>query len=282
MPINRPAAAALDARSLLPATKTEQIIEAFDKLQIGSALEINEETDPRALRNEMAQLRPGRFSWDARNLGGNRWTVRLERIDENAEGEAFLAHVAAFTSAKAGTLKELAAQMSERAYRAGDTIFDEGEAWPYLGIVKNGKIIYTLLSPDGKTHTIGERLTHDTLNESGTFDTGGATTRAEALTDATIVTLPSEAVIHAARSDAELALGFLIAVVAGATPLDRYDRRPRLCPRAYSVSQSFCSATRARRSEWRAVFPASKIFRRRRSPQRPERSAIWPHARSCV
>lgn len=211
MPINRPAAAALDARSLLPATKTEQIIEAFDKLQIGSALEINEETEPRALRNEMAQLRPGRFSWDARNRGGNRWAVRLERIDENAEGEAFLAHVAAFTSAKAGTLKELAAQMSERAYRAGDTIFDEGEAWPYLGIVKNGKIIYTLLSPDGKTHTIGERLTHDTLNESGTFDTGGATTRAEALTDATIVTLPSEAVIHAARSDAELALGFLIA-----------------------------------------------------------------------
>src|SRR6185437_2921278 len=65
--------------------------------------------------------------------------------------------------------------------------------------------------PDGKTHTIGERLTHDTLNESGVFDGGGATTRAEALTDATIVTLPSEAVIHAARNDAELALGFLIA-----------------------------------------------------------------------
>ncbi len=101
--------------------------------------------------------------------------------------------------------------MSERSYRSGETIFDEGEMWPYLGIVKSGKIIYTLLSPDGKTHTIGERLTHDTLNESGTFDGGGATTRAEALTDATIVTLPSEALIHAARNDAELALGFLIA-----------------------------------------------------------------------
>ena len=123
-----------------------------------------------------------------------------------------------FTSAKGGTVKELAAQMGERSYRAGETIFDEGEAWPYLGIVKSGKVIYTLLSPDGKTHTIGERLTHDTLNESGTFDGGGATTRAEALTDATIVTLPSEAVIHAARSDAELALGFLDRIVASASP----------------------------------------------------------------
>ena len=209
--MNRPAAITLDARSLPAASKTESILEGFDKLQIGTALEINEESDPRALRNEMTQLRPGRFSWDARNLGGQRWTIRLERIDENADGETFLQHVPQFTQAKASTIKELAGQMSERSYKSGDTIFDEGETWPYLGIVKNGKTIYTLLSPDGKTHTIGERLTHDTLNESGVFDGGGATTRAEALTDATIVTLPSEAVMHAIRNDAELALGFLIA-----------------------------------------------------------------------
>jgi CRP/FNR family transcriptional regulator, cyclic AMP receptor protein len=211
MPITRTAAITLDARSLSPATKAEQILEAFDKLQVGGALDINEESDPRALRNEMTQLRPGRFSWDARNLGGNRWTIRLERIDEHADGETFLAHVPQFTQAKASTIKELAGQMSERSYKSGDTIFDEGEIWPYLGIVKSGKVIYTLLSPDGKTHTIGERLTHDTLNESGTFDGGGATTRSEALTDATAVTLPSEAVMHAIRNDAELALGFLIA-----------------------------------------------------------------------
>lgn len=211
MPINRSAAITLDARSLSPASKTEQILDSFDKLQLGGALEINEESDPRALRNEMTQLRPGRFSWDARNLGGSRWTIRLERIDENADGEAFLQHVQQFTQAKSTTIKELSGQIGERSYKSGDTIFDEGEMWPYLGIVKSGKVIYTLLSPDGKTHTIGERLTHDTLNESGVFDGGGATTRAEALTDATVVTLPSEAVMHAIRNDAELALGFLIA-----------------------------------------------------------------------
>jgi CRP/FNR family transcriptional regulator len=211
MPVNRQAAITLDARSLPAATKTEQILEAFDKLTMGAILEINEETDPRALRNEMAQLRPGRFSWDARNLGSNRWTVRLERIDEHADGEVFLQHVVPFGSSKASTIKELANQMSERSFRAGDAIFDEGEIWPYIGIVKSGKAILTLLSPDGKTHTIGERLTHDTLNESGSFDGGGATTRAEALTDVTIVTLPSEAFMHACRNDAELALGFLIA-----------------------------------------------------------------------
>ena len=209
--MNRPAAITLDARSLPDATKTEQILDAFDKLTIGAILEINEETDPRALRNEISQLRTGRFSWDSRNLGSNRWTVRLERIDENAEGESFLQHVPPFATAKASTIRELGGQLSERSFRAGDTIFDEAEMWPYIAILRTGKVILTLLSPDGKTHTIGERLTHDTLNESGVFDGGGTTTRAEALTDATIVTIPSEAVLHACRNDAELALGFLAA-----------------------------------------------------------------------
>ena len=207
--MNRPAAITMDARALQPANRTEQILDAFDKLALNSILELNEESDPRALRNELSQLRPGKFSWDARNLGSNRWTIRVERVDENAEPEAWLQHVAPFASAKAATLRDLARQMTERTYRAGETIFDEGEVWPYLGIVKSGKVILTLLSPDGKTHTLGERLTHDTLNDSGTFDQGGATTRTEALTDATIVTIASEAVLHACRNDAELALGFL-------------------------------------------------------------------------
>jgi CRP/FNR family transcriptional regulator, cyclic AMP receptor protein len=210
MPFSRPAAITLDARSLSPATRTEQILEGFDKLQLGGTMEIVEETDPRALRNEMMQLRPGRFSWDARNYGGNRWTVRLERVDENADVESFLQKVPPFSPARAATIKDLASQTNERSYEAGDTIFDEGEVWPYLGVVRSGKIIYTLLSPDGKTHTIGERLPQDTMNESGTFDGGGATTRSEALTQATLLTIPSEAVLHACRNDAELALGFLV------------------------------------------------------------------------
>lgn len=213
--MQRPPAATLDARSLSPTNKTEHIIEAFDRLSVGSLLEINEESDPRALRNELSQLRPGKFSWDSRNLGSNRWTVRLERIDENAEGEAFLQHVPPFASAKTTTIHDLAGQMSERSFKAGETIFDEGEMWPYLGIVKHGKVILTLLSPDGKTHTLGERLTHDTLNDSGAFDQGGATTRAEALTDATLVTIPSEAILHACRNDAELAVGFLASASQG-------------------------------------------------------------------
>ena len=199
----------LDSRTLPTTNRNVLILEAFDRLPVGGILELNEESDPRALRNEILQQRAGRFSWDARNFGSGRWTIRLERIDEHADNATFLSHSPPFSNAKATTISELAATVSERSYKPGETIFDEGEMWPYLGFVRSGKVVYTLLSPDGKTHTLGERLTHDSLNESGTFDGGGATTRAEALTDCALVLLPREAVMHACRNDAELALGFL-------------------------------------------------------------------------
>ena len=207
----RPATVTLDARTLAPAQRSAQILEAFDRLPLGGILELSDESDPRALRNEFAQFRPGRFAWDSRNLGSGRWTVRLERIDERADAETFLSHCAPFANAKAETIKQLATASAERRFKHGETIFDEGEMWPYLGFVREGKIVYTLLSPDGKTQALGERLVFDPLNETGVFDGGGATTRAEALTDAAIIAIPSEAVVHAARNDAELALGFLAA-----------------------------------------------------------------------
>ncbi|MDQ2857891.1 MAG: helix-turn-helix domain-containing protein [Candidatus Eremiobacteraeota bacterium] len=185
------------------------VLEAFDRLQLGGILELPEESDPRALRNEFLQHRPGRFSWDARNLGSGRWTVRIERIDEHADIATFLSHCTPFANAKAATIRELAANATERSYKQSEAIYDEGELWPYLAFVRTGKIVYTLLSPDGKTHALGERLPLDPLNETGTFDGGGATTRAEALTDCSIVLLPTEAVLHEIRNDAELAIGFL-------------------------------------------------------------------------
>jgi len=211
MPASRTPAITIDARALPATNRSARIFEAFDKLPIGGVVELNEEADPRSLRNEFAQSRPGRFSWDARNLGSGRWTIRLERIDERADVATFISHSAPFQNAKQSTIAELAQVATERSFRAGETIYDEGEIWPYLGFVRSGKVVYTLLSPDGKTHSLGERLTHDPLNESGTFDGGGATTRAEALTDCTLVLLPSEAVLHAVRNDAELGLGFLAA-----------------------------------------------------------------------
>jgi CRP/FNR family transcriptional regulator len=209
MATRRAATVTLDSRSLPSTNRSALILDAFDRLQLGGILELGDESDPRALRNEFQQRRPGRFSWDARNLGSGRWTVRIERIDEHADVATFLSHCTAFANARDGTMAELASVAGERTYRAGDLIYDEGEMWPYLAFVRTGKVVYSLLSPDGKTHSLGERLAGDPLNETGTFDGGGSTTRAEALVDCALVVLPTEAVLRSCRNDADVAVGFL-------------------------------------------------------------------------
>jgi CRP-like cAMP-binding protein len=211
MATNRVPAIVLDSRALPSTNRSMIILEAFDKLQLGGILELPDESDPRALHNEFLQHRVGRFSWDARNLGTGHWTIRIERIDEQADVATFLSHSPAFANARAQSVRDLAAAASERQYRQNDTIFDEGEMWPFLAFVRTGKVVLTLLSADGKVHSLGERVAHDSLNETGTFDGGGATTRAEALTDCTIVLLPQEAVLKALHGDGELAIGFLTA-----------------------------------------------------------------------
>ena len=209
--MTKPATVTLDARTIPAAQRSAHILEAFDRLPMGGVLELAEESDPRALRNEFAQYRPGKFAWDARNLGSGHWTVRLERIDERADVETFLSHCAPFGSARPETVRQLSSVATERRYKHGETVFDEGERWPYLGFVREGKTVLTLLSADGKTQALGERLVFDPLNETGVFDGGGATTRVEALTDATVVLIPAEAVQTAVRNDVELAVGFLTA-----------------------------------------------------------------------
>lgn len=196
----------------MPATnRSNAIIEEFDRLPLGGVIELNGESDPRALRNELLQQRAGRFSWDARNLGSGYWVVRIERVDDQADIATFLAQGSAFHQARPETIAALAEVAGERSYRTGETLFDEGEAWPYLGIVRGGRVVLTLLSPEGKTHALGERLAHDTLNDSGVFDGGGATTRAEALSPTALILLPADEVVKACRNDSALALSFLIA-----------------------------------------------------------------------
>jgi CRP/FNR family transcriptional regulator len=210
MATQRVATQTLESRALPTTGRNAVILDAFDKLPVGGILELDDEQDPRALRNEFLQLRAGRFAWQARNRGTGRWTIRLERVDEHADNATFLAHSPAMLNAKPQTIRDLASLATERNYRAGEIIYDEGEVWPYLGLVRSGKVVYSLLSQDGKTTSIGERVAYDSLNETGVFDGGGATTRAEALTATLVVLLPAEAIVNACRTDAELAVGFLV------------------------------------------------------------------------
>ena len=282
MATTRVPAITLDSRTLPTTNRNVIVLEAFDKLQLGGILELPEESDPRALRNEFLQHRPGRFSWDARNQGSGRWTIRIERIDEQADVPTFLSHCTPFANAKAATVRELAAQATERTYKQSETIYDEGELWPYLAFVRTGKVVYTLLSPDGKTHALGERLTHDPLNEIGHLRR-----RRRHLARGSADGLHASCWCRAkpsctpCRNDAELALGFLSR---------RHRRRAVVRSIRSPISRShtclqrvakFLACPTHRRPSGMAPRSAraSKISRRRRSRPPPAPCATWPRAR---
>ena len=55
MPTSRAASIAIDARTLPAHNRSARIFDTFDKLPLGGILELNEESDPRSLRNELQQ-----------------------------------------------------------------------------------------------------------------------------------------------------------------------------------------------------------------------------------
>ncbi|HVA38809.1 MAG TPA: cyclic nucleotide-binding domain-containing protein [Candidatus Dormibacteraeota bacterium] len=202
----------LDMRSLPMSQRHASVVAAFDRLPVGGVLEVSSDNDHKALRAELSARRPLEFLWDARNLGTQRWVIRIERVDASVEDlEHFLSRCAPFAEVQHSVITHVAQTVTERAYRAGETIFDEGEQWEFLGFVRTGRVVYTLLSRDGKMQTLLERFPGDAVNETPVFDGGATVYRCEAMADSTLVLIPREEVLRACRQDAELALAFLVA-----------------------------------------------------------------------
>ncbi|MDE2571971.1 MAG: cyclic nucleotide-binding domain-containing protein [bacterium] len=188
------------------------VVAAFDRLPVGGVLEITSDNDHKALRAELVTRRPAEFLWDARNLGGQHWVIHVERVDASVEDlQHFLSRCAPFAQVLREVIARVAQVATERTYRSGETIFDEGEQWDFLAFVRTGRVVYTLLSRDGKMQTLLERFSGDAINETPVFDGGATLYRCEAMVDTSLVLIPREEVLRACRQDPELAIAFLVA-----------------------------------------------------------------------
>ncbi|TAM86575.1 cyclic nucleotide-binding domain-containing protein [bacterium] len=202
----------IDMRSLPMSARHSSVIAAFDRLPVGGVLELASDNDHKALRADLVMRRPMEFLWDARNMGSQRWVIRIERVDASVEDlEHFLTRCAPFANVSREVIARVVQVATERNYRAGETIFDEGEQWDYLGFVRSGRVVFTLLSRDGKMQTLLERFPGDAVNETPVFDGGSTVYRCEAMADSNLVLIPRDEVLRACRQDPELALSFLVA-----------------------------------------------------------------------
>jgi uncharacterized protein (DUF2249 family)/CRP-like cAMP-binding protein len=189
------------------------ILSAFDGLREGEALLIINDHEPRPLRSEFEELRPGRYLWSTRNLGNELWEVELQRLGAPAQGEntieAVLRRAAAFAAGSVRTRAALAAAAVEKRLAHGDSVFRQGSRWPYVGLVCEGTLAIIASGPGGRQNLLFEILPLEMFGEVQALD-GGST-----LGDATVISaqarialIPVADLSDALALDAALARAF--------------------------------------------------------------------------
>ncbi|MCE4554660.1 DUF2249 domain-containing protein [Roseateles cellulosilyticus] len=70
----------LDLRDLAPRERHPLVFSTFRRLASSQALELVNDHDPSPLREQLAVLWPGRFSWDVLENGPLSWSVRITKL----------------------------------------------------------------------------------------------------------------------------------------------------------------------------------------------------------
>lgn len=118
----------------------------------------------------------------------------------------------------AASVESLARQAVRRTFKAGETIFVEGDPAAGLWVIEQGSVKIYKLSPEGAEHVLHLLGAGNTFNDVGALDGGANPANAAALSDVIVWVLPAEAITHAMLEDSRLALNvvrFLAARVRG-------------------------------------------------------------------
>ena len=71
--------AEIDVRSIPPYQRHQQIFAQVDALQVGQALQIVNDHDPRPLRYQFDDRKAGQFDWSYVESGPQTWRVNIKR-----------------------------------------------------------------------------------------------------------------------------------------------------------------------------------------------------------
>ncbi|MBX3621082.1 MAG: DUF2249 domain-containing protein [Rhizobacter sp.] len=80
--------ARVDVRSIPPRERHPRIFSTFHGLDMGQAMELVNDHDPRPLYYQFQAELPGGFSWDYLEAGPDTWRVRITRLATSASSRA--------------------------------------------------------------------------------------------------------------------------------------------------------------------------------------------------
>lgn len=205
----------LDLRSTPTWERHELVCTAFAELPDGDTLRLIYEYEPRPLRRRFESRFTHQFLWLQRRLAAERWEVALRRIASAGSGESitqFMSRCAIFVGSTESTRESLARAAESRTVRRKTTIAEQEADWPYLGIVRTGKVFAIIGTPSGRDQIWFEALETEVFGNIVFFDGGATIARFATLADpASVLLFPRAAVLQAAENDPHLALALAAA-----------------------------------------------------------------------
>ncbi len=192
------------AARALPRDRDADVVRTFAALRDGESLTLIYDHEPRSLMQQLEESFPESFAWSQRNLGRG-WEVTLRRIDAVPSPDPlarFLERCPFLGSATETTKKTFARVATTRLIAKNKPVALQGVSWPFLGVVRTGRIFAVVSSPEGREQILHDAPPFDVFGETMLFDRGDSIARFCALSEASeVVLLPAEDVAKAMLSD---------------------------------------------------------------------------------
>ncbi|HXM07355.1 MAG TPA: DUF2249 domain-containing protein, partial [Candidatus Acidoferrum sp.] len=207
----------LDLRGTPPSERHGLVCGAFSDLRADESLHLIYDYEPRPLRRRFEKTFSQQFVWAQRRLARERWEISLRKLAAPGDSRStahLMQRCPIFSSCSEATRRALAAVAQSRAVRRKTTIAEQESDWPFLGVVRRGRVFAIVGAPFGRNQILFEAPETEVFGNIVLFDGGATLARFATLSDpADLLLFPRADVLAAAESDSH----FAFALAAAAT-----------------------------------------------------------------
>ncbi|HEY1726806.1 MAG TPA: DUF2249 domain-containing protein [Candidatus Baltobacteraceae bacterium] len=199
----------LDLRSTPSWERHGLVLSAFSDMRDHDTLQVIYEYDPLPLRRRFEDAQAQRYVWLQRRLGSEHWEVSLRKLPASANGSIadFMTRCPIFATAAQSTHAALAFAAQSRVLPRKTIIAEQEASWPFLGVVRKGKVFAIVGTPAGREQILFEALETEVFGNNAILDGGSTFSRFATLSDAAeILLFPKLVVLQFAEADSRFAL----------------------------------------------------------------------------
>lgn len=205
----------LDLRSTPTWERHGLVCGAFADLRDEETLHLIYDYEPRPLRRRFESTFSHRFVWTQRRLARQRWEISLRKLALPGDARStthFMQRCPIFSGASESTRRSLAPIAEARSVRRKTTIAEQESDWPFLGVVRKGRVFAIIGPPFGRDQILFEALETEVFGNIVLFDGGATIARFATLADpADLLLFPRTEVLQAAEADSRFALALAAA-----------------------------------------------------------------------